>query len=138
MGDYGFSSIRKAGEIEVGIFWDLMPKTMQIQLKPNNPDAAFPSPFPQDAPFKVVMRHYQCVCAKNPHAAGISKRIHFIGWSQINLGKTMARPIRESVKTTADVQEKWLLLINTKQLNQSKTHKPPWTKSCSWIRSKIY
>lgn len=109
MGDTDLARL-EAGEIEVGIFWDFNALNYADTIEASNPDSAFSVTIPQDG---TVQSGYATIInayAPNPHAAALAREYILSDEGQINLAKGYARPIRESVKLPADIQEKLIAI----------------------------
>ncbi|SEL07898.1 putative spermidine/putrescine transport system substrate-binding protein [Carnobacterium iners] len=131
MGDTDLARL-EAGEIEVGIYWDFNALNYADSIEASNPDAAFLVTIPQDG---TVQSGYATIInayAPHPHAAALAREYILSDEGQINLAKGYARPIRESVKLPADVQEK---LIVTDQYGAAQSIKDTtaWDKAAATL-----
>jgi len=89
------------GEIDVAILWDFNSLGYRHQIDEKRFDVVIPSEGSVTSGYATVINKY----AKNPHAAMLAREYILSDAGQENLAKGYARPIRDNVQLSQDVQK---------------------------------
>lgn len=98
-GDPTVANLEK-GEIDVAILWDFNSLGYRSQIDESRFDVVIPEEGSVTSGYATVINKY----AKNPHAAMLTREYILSDAGQENLAKGYARPIRENVKLSAEVE----------------------------------
>lgn len=98
-GDPTVANLEK-GEIDVAVLWDFNSLGYRSQIDEARFDVVVPSEASVTSGYATVINKY----AKNPHAAMLTREYILSDAGQENLAKGYARPIRENVKLSAEVE----------------------------------
>lgn len=98
-GDPTVANLEK-GEIDVAILWDFNSLGYRSQIDESRFDVVIPQEGSVTSGYATVINKY----AKNPHAAMLTREYILSDAGQENLAKGYARPIRENVKLSAEVE----------------------------------
>ncbi|MBU8880325.1 ABC transporter substrate-binding protein [Bacillus sp. FJAT-29790] len=104
-GDASVANLEK-GEIDVALLWDFNSLGYRQQIDEARFDVTIPEEASVTSGYATIINKY----AKNPHAAMLTREYILSDAGQENLAKGYARPIRENVKLSQEVQS--LLLPN--------------------------
>lgn len=104
-GDPSVANLEK-GEIDVALVWDFNALGYRKQIDEARFDVTIPEEASVTSGYATIINKY----AKNPHAAMLTREYILSDEGQENLAKGYARPIRENVKLSKEVQA--LLLPN--------------------------
>ncbi|MEH7389558.1 ABC transporter substrate-binding protein [Bacillus sp. JJ1503] len=104
-GDPSVANLEK-GEIDVALVWDFNALGYRKQIDEARFDVTIPGEASVTSGYATILNKY----AKNPHAAMLAREYILSDEGQENLAKGYARPIRENVKLSKEVQS--LLLPN--------------------------
>lgn len=102
-GDPSLANLEK-GEVEVGIMWDFNALGYRNQIDESRFEVSVPKETSVTSGYATIINKY----AKHPHAAMLAREFILSDEGQENLAKGYARPIRENVKLSSEV-EKMLL-----------------------------
>ncbi|WP_391204632.1 ABC transporter substrate-binding protein [Psychrobacillus sp. L4] len=98
-GDPTVANLEK-GEIDVAILWDFNTLGYRSQIDESRFDVVIPKEGSVTSGYATVINKY----AKNPHAAMLTREYILSDAGQENLAKGYARPIRENVKLSSEVE----------------------------------
>lgn len=98
-GDPTVANLEK-GEIDVAVLWDFNSLGYRSQIDEERFDVVIPSEASVTSGYATVINKY----AKNPHAAMLTREYILSDAGQENLAKGYARPIRENVKLSSEVE----------------------------------
>lgn len=104
-GDPTVANLEK-GEIDVAILWDFNSLGYRNQIDESRFEVVIPEEGSVISGYATIINKF----AKNPHAAMLTREYILSDAGQENLAKGFARPIRENVKLSAEVES--LLLPN--------------------------
>lgn len=117
-GDPTVANLEK-GEIDVAILWDFNSLGYRSQINESRFDVVIPEEGSVISGYATVINKY----AKSPHAAMLTREYILSDAGQENLAKGFARPIRENVNLSAEVQALLLpqkMYDNAKPVNDQK------------------
>lgn len=117
-GDPSVANLEK-GEIDVAIMWDFNALGYRSQIDEKRYEVVIPEEASVVSGYATVINKY----AKNPHAAMLTREYILSDEGQENLAKGYARPIRENVELSEEVENLLLpqeMYINTKPVNDQK------------------
>ncbi len=98
-GDPSVANLEK-GEIDVAILWDFNSLGYRSQIDESRFDVVIPEEGSVTSGYATIINKY----AKNPHAAMLTREYILSDAGQENLAKGYARPIRENVELSAEVE----------------------------------
>lgn len=98
-GDPSVANLEK-GEIEVAIMWDFNALGYSNQIDESRFDIVIPEEGSVISGYATIINKY----AQNPHAAMLAREYILSDEGQENLAKGYARPIRENVKLSSEVE----------------------------------
>lgn len=99
-GDATVANLEK-GEIDVAIMWDFNSLGYRNQIDESRFEVVIPKEGSVISGYATVINKY----AKNPHAAMLTREYILSDAGQENLAKGYARPIRENVELSAEVED---------------------------------
>ncbi|MDI2585582.1 extracellular solute-binding protein [Psychrobacillus sp. NEAU-3TGS] len=99
-GDATVANLEK-GEIDVAIMWDFNSLGYRNQIDESRFEVVIPEEGSVISGYATVINKY----AKNPHAAMLTREYILSDAGQENLAKGYARPIRENVELSAEVED---------------------------------
>lgn len=126
-GDPTVANLEK-GEIDVAILWDFNSLGYRHQIDEDRFEVVIPKEGSVTSGYATVINKY----AKNPHAAMVTREYILSDAGQENLAKGYARPIRDNVKLSADVEA---LLLPAEMYEKTQPVKNPkqWEETTKQI-----
>lgn len=126
-GDPTVANLEK-GEIDVAILWDFNSLGYRHQIDEERFEVVIPKEGSVTSGYATVINKY----TKNPHAAMLTREYILSDAGQENLAKGYARPIRDNVKLSADV-EALLLPVEMYEKTQPVKDQKQWEETTKQI-----